>query len=692
MNRTHFNRLKNSVIAALVMVVFVACKKDFEKPQWDTNLLAPFAYTELTIQNLVKNGSVQANPDNSMDLFIRDTLYTLSMDSLVAIKAPSFDVNRNLSSIVFDTPPIVTKITLGMIARQLVAQGNPLGTTILASQGLPAFVPAGVVNNITAGPIAINISDVLETAEVKTGFLDISIINGLPLTITNAEFKIANVNPPAATIAQPLLTNIAPGATALHSEDITGEHIEGNLSATILDVDLGGGFVVIDTNSAITISMKVRDVSVTSATAIFPEQNVLDDNSVNYLLDMGSVRLKKMIMASGFVKIQVSSTVPDTIFFTYEIPGAIKNGISFKAETRVPPSGATTIFTYDMTDYVMSLRGKPGDDEYNGLYNTIVGRIKYTGKKVSLSLSDYINVKITLENAKPSYIEGYLGDTLIDLNDTAPLNVFRNVTGGAIQFEEAEPSIIIDNAFGVDASAKIDAIVARRSASSVSLSSPLLSTAVAVGKGIDGNPPTVTSTKISLGGAGSNATALINLMPSSIDYAGALEVNPSKVIDYTQFAYAKYPVNALMEFRLPLSLIADKLQLSDTIPLSSSPQVNSALKKGKLNLITDNGFPLDANVKAYFLDQNGTLIDSLATDQVVKRAPKGADGKVTKSERTVVYYTLSAEKISNIQKAAQVNFKVMFTSESGVYTKIYSDYKIKFKLAGDLQYTVNGQQ
>ena len=463
--------LKYTIIFALLILVGTACKKDFEKPQWDTNILAPFAYTELSIQNIVKNGAFQTNPDNSMDLFIRDTLYTLEMDSLVQIEAPSFDIIKTLDSIVFDTAPIVTKITLGMIARQMVAQGNPLGSSILASQGLPALVPPGTVNNITGGPIAINISNVLVTANVKEGFLDITVINGLPLAITNAVFKIANANPPSATIAQPVLTNIAAGATALHTEDISGKLIEGNLTATILDIDLGGGFVVIDTNSAITISMKVRGVTVNSATAVFPAQNVLNDKSVNYLLNMGSVRLKTMTMKQGYVRIQVSSTVPDTLFFTYEIPGATLNGVPFKVNTKVPPSGSTTVFTYDMTGYIMSLRGKPGDDEYNALYNTLLGSIKYTGEIVSLSLADFINVKITLEDAKPSYVEGYLGDTIIALNNSAPLNVFKNVTGGTIQFEDADPSIVVDNAFGVDGSAKIDAIVAHRGSSSVALTS-----------------------------------------------------------------------------------------------------------------------------------------------------------------------------------------------------------------------------
>jgi hypothetical protein len=296
-----------------------------------------------------------------------------------------------------------------------------------------------------------------------------------------------------------------------------------------------------------------------------------------------------------------------------------------------------------------------------------------------------------LENAHPDYVKGYMGDTIIDLNDSAPLNVFRNVTGGSIQFESADPSVVIENGFGISGSAKIDAIVAHRGATTVALSSTLLGNTVAIGAGIDGTPPITTTSKINLGGVGSNATDLINLMPDRVDYAGQLQVNPTMVVDYNQFAYAKYPCSALMEFRLPLSLIANQLQLCDTIPLSSSPELNTALKKGKLNLITDNGFPLDASVKAYFLNASGDVIDSLASNQIIKRAPKDLNGKAIGQVTTVISYNLSTAKINNLQSASQVSFKVMFNSEAGTYTKIYSDYKIKFKLSGDIQYTVNGQ-
>jgi hypothetical protein len=670
----------------ILLLSGVACKKELEKPQWDTQLLAPFAYTEMGIENLVKNGSAQSNPDKSVDLFIRDTLYTLQMDSLVSIVTPTFDINKTLDSIKFGTAPIITKITLGQIARQM--RNDPstaaAGNFILSSHGTTQpFIPG--VSNITGGPIPINISNVLDEAEIKTGFLDIKVTNGLPLAIQRAEFQIKNGKTPFATVAQPVMTNIAPGTSKTQSEDISGKHVDGLLNANIIDMDFAGGLgIKIDTNDAVIVTLSVRDVTVTSAVAIFPAQNVVNDKSVNYLLDMGSVRLKQMKMASGFVKIEVSSTIPDSIFFTYSIPGAVKDGVPFIANTKVPPAGGTTEFRYDMTGYVMSLRGDPAiNTDYNGLYNELVGSIKYTGRKIPLSLTDYIRVKISLENAKPSYVQGYLGDTTVNINGTIPLTVFDNITGGTLQFENASVAVVVDNSFGVPGSANISNITVYNGAATASSSSGL----VALLAGTDGNPPLVSTNRVNV----TNATNLVNVLPKRVDYAGSLQINPGAVFNDNQFAYAAYPVKAYLEFKMPLSLIADQLQLTDTIAIASTPQLNTALKKGKLNLITDNGFPFDAKVTTYFLNASGTLMDSLVSAQYIERAPKGTDGKVTQAKRSIISYDLSPSTISNIQQAKSVLFKATFTTDTGVYNKVYSDYRIKFKLAGDVQYTVNGQ-
>lgn len=686
MKRNPFSRI--SGLYFLVLLTCLSCKKDLEKPQWDTQILAPFAYTEMGIENIVKNGSAQTNPDHSIDLFIRDTLYTLQLDSLVSVVTPTFDINKTLDSIKFGTAPIVTKITLGQIAKQMAMNSNPTtaaaGNFILSSNGTTQpFIPA--ISNITGGPIPINISTLLDSASIKTGFLDISITNGLPLAIQRVELEIKNARTPFAVVAQPVITNIPVNGSKTQTEDISGKHVDGTMNGNILDMDFAGGTsVYIDTSDAVTVTLSVRDVTVTSAVAIFPAQNVVNDKSVNYLLDMGSVKLKEMKMKSGYVRIEVSTTIPDSIFFTYSIPTAVKNGVPFTADTKVPPAGGTTVFTYDMTGYTMGLRGDPAiNTDYNGLYNELVGRIKYTGRKIPLALTDYIRVKISLENAKPYYVQGYMGDTTITINGSIPLKVFNNVTGGTLQFESADVAVVVDNSFGVPGSATIGNITVHNGSNSASSSS----STVLLGPGIDGNPPVVTSSRVAL----TNPTPLVNVLPKTVNYSGSLQINPGAVFNDNQFAYAAYPVKAYLEFKMPLSMIADQLQLTDTIAVSSAPQLNNALKKGKLNLIADNGFPFDAKVKAYFLDANGTVLDSLSSTQYVERAPKGTDGKVIQPKRSVISYNLSPATISNIQKATSVIFKAMFSTDTGSYSKIYSDYRIKFKLAGDIQYTVNGQ-
>lgn len=63
----------------------VSCRKMGSHPSWDTQVLAPLIKTSLSINNIVTNSSVKSNLDSSVTLIYSDSLYNLSMDSLLKI-------------------------------------------------------------------------------------------------------------------------------------------------------------------------------------------------------------------------------------------------------------------------------------------------------------------------------------------------------------------------------------------------------------------------------------------------------------------------------------------------------------------------------------------------------------------------------------------------------------------------------
>ncbi len=67
-----------------LFLLFNACRKNIGNADWDTDIITPLIKTELTINNLLVDSLLHSNADSSLVLVYNNTLYNLSIDSLVS--------------------------------------------------------------------------------------------------------------------------------------------------------------------------------------------------------------------------------------------------------------------------------------------------------------------------------------------------------------------------------------------------------------------------------------------------------------------------------------------------------------------------------------------------------------------------------------------------------------------------------
>jgi hypothetical protein len=658
-----------------------------EKPSWNTDIKAPLVKSSLTIANIIRDTSAfRTDADNSIIMVNRSEVYNLNVDSLVKLQVVPFQKNVKLSTLKLNSQTIVRPVTLGELARAMQADGDPMGDFILNSHGQWIFFPG--MNNLTAGPMDVDINQFFEYAELLTGTMDIKIENKLPVNITNVEFELRNKNL-GDQIAHETFSNLNKNTSQSRSVDLAGKTIEGNLIVNVLDMDLGSGFAQIDTNDAIIITLTVKNVTVQSATAIFPAQNVIDEESETSFL-LSEVQLKEAVILNGMVEAEAYSTAEDTVYFTYSIPSAKKNGVPFVMNTVIPPAppGGTkyAYFSADFSGYTMDLTGKPGHDTVNTFYSHLVGRIEYTGKKVNLSLSDSLFVEVRLVNAVPSYVRGYLGRDTIDVGSgSVSIDVFKNIESGTLNFESVKLKAIVENGLGIPGEYQINSIQAVNTKTgqtqtlNISPSGPVAAAT--------DNPYTAATTILDLSN-GSNAIDLLNILPDKINYNVRLITNPAGFTSYNDFAYSGSSLKPLIEMEIPLSLFAENLVLSDTADFISD-NFQTTVNSGSFSIHVDNGFPLNGDLKLYFLDNNGVVIDSVVSSGTILAAPVDATNKVTGKRFSKITFHVDNNRMQTILRSRKIVFKVKFSTEPGsTFLKIYSDYSIDFKLTGDFNYTI----
>jgi len=74
------------IVLSLTMVfLFFSCQKDFERPNWDVDLLSPLVKTSLTLAHLLPDSTLQTNPDKSLKLVYQTNIFDIDMDSLFQI-------------------------------------------------------------------------------------------------------------------------------------------------------------------------------------------------------------------------------------------------------------------------------------------------------------------------------------------------------------------------------------------------------------------------------------------------------------------------------------------------------------------------------------------------------------------------------------------------------------------------------
>ena len=113
-------KIKSILFLLLSSLLFNACKKQNDKPQWDVEVLGPVLFASLSLENLMVDTLLQTNVDGSASLIVEQSFYNLEPDSIYTI--PDTTIFNLVRWPIFTTsitpgftfPPQNNKINLGV--------------------------------------------------------------------------------------------------------------------------------------------------------------------------------------------------------------------------------------------------------------------------------------------------------------------------------------------------------------------------------------------------------------------------------------------------------------------------------------------------------------------------------------------------------------------------------------------------
>ena len=685
--------MKNKLVFILLFICFIitnACKHELETPSWDVDIITPLVTTQITIDKINIEDSlleIQSNDSGLVSLVFNDNLSDINFDTLINIDTQVPGKTERLESINFPTINISDTITLGDLISTI-----PLGS-ILFPNGGTASIPF-LPNAISSDTFNINASEYFETMTLIDGILIFEIKNKLPTDISNVDCSLIN------SINQNIIASfnfplILSGSSQIDTVSLSGLTIDKDIEAVInnVDVNASNGNVSINYSDGLISKIKLKNLQIDEATAYFPEQE-LSQNLTETSFNLGDAQITEIGIKTGLVNIHFVSTIQDTGRIIYNIPSLTKNGIPFSTEKIVPTTinGASTIYQFNFEDYVLDLKGKSGrigGDTVNTIYSELYTYIDSTGELVTLNKEDsfYYHTEFIFT---PKYALGYLGTDTISIGpEIIESNIFNNIISGELDLDKTKLSIEIENYFGADATLVFKNLESINSNTGES-STPILDQNGNnfIGHNYEINRAILNSISSETNISATNTSIvldsddMLNILPDKINTSFDVYLNPNGPSSIQDFLFTDYPLDASIQLKIPLNLIANNLQLLDTAEIDIDDNENIEIEKVFLKI--ENGFPINCNVNIIFLDNNQNVIDTLFKNQQIISAVSEDNLVIEKS-----ISLLESENV-NLENVSRIVFDAIFLTEDiNNHVSIYNDYSIDFILSTKFSTRVN---
>lgn len=408
------------------------------------------------------------------------------------------------------------------------------------------------------------------------------------------------------------------------------------------------------------------------------------------------VELKKVIIDQGTLKVKYVNTYTQPLTFSLTLPGATRYGNPFIINETIPPGTAGITKYYDLNNYSILLNGLNGNKS-NSLVQSVLISVPSYAQGDTTRNGQSVEADISYTKLVPAYVEGYFGQQNIDIKyDSTALNLNKNLEVSNLQINSASINFRIVNEFGVDINAQLTNIKSVNSAknTSVLLNAQGLSNINInrAGKTSNLSNPVFPSVKsIPVNTGNSNLKQFLDNVPDYIAYQGKIVVNPlGNVSGTNDFAFLNTGITIFADVDIPLELEADYFKLTTTTPLDLTgvSQIDN-INSGNIIIQATNGFPFEAVLQGYILNDQQQIVDSLfdVTGNTIHRGILNSNNDVTQAVYTKILVPFSESKLKHLKQCKTIKFVSRFNMPaSPPDIKIYDYYDLNLVMSVDVNY------
>jgi hypothetical protein len=155
---------------------------------------------------------------------------------------------------------------------------------------------------------------------------------------------------------------------------------------------------------------------------------------------------------------------------------------------------------------------------------------------------------------------------------------------------------------------------------------------------------------------------------------------------WKDFIYHDKPLNVYLDASMPVSFKSPGVYFRDTqvLNLGSIKGVEQA-KSAVLKIYAENDFPVSIRMKAYLLDANQMVLDSITPEELIPASEVNqTNGAVISRSSATLLAPVSEAGMENLRRARYIVFVPRLNTEGSDYRKLYSFYRLKLRLVGQV--------
>jgi hypothetical protein len=221
------------------------------------------------------------------------------------------------------------------------------GQSVPAGTELPA-VPGVEFGTAVPLPLA-NVTSL----SIDAGGLSVDVANDMPVALTNVRLELFDEEAGAAVDAIDLGTIDANGGQASGAFALDGRTISGDLSVSVSGSTVASTQVTVGENAELRINSELQTLLVSQATALIPQQEFEDNQTLDFPDDR--IQVTEAVMSSGGLTLVVTNNIPIIMEVELTLPDLVDaNGnaqVFLIDELRF---GQPREVTFDLTDNVFA--------------------------------------------------------------------------------------------------------------------------------------------------------------------------------------------------------------------------------------------------------------------------------------------------------------------------------------------------